>query len=217
MRDGRDERDETFVVPDSLAMTPLPLDTVIETERLRLRLPDERDLPHIFSATREPGFNDGMLWNPPATIDELHDPLARARAAWAQAQSYQFSIDTRAGEFVGRISLRPSNDDLVPEDLGGDPAAGWRVLDIGYWTHPAHQGRGLMTEALRAVVDLAFGTMEADALVAFHTMWNVGSQRVLEKAGFRRIRVFPGGFVKNGVPEDDALVRLDRAEWTRRS
>lgn len=198
-------------------MRPLPLDFTIETARLRLRIPDGRDLPHVFSATRQPGFNDGMLWNPPATVDELHGPLARARAAWTEAHYYQFSLDTQEGEFAGRISLRPSADSLSPEDLGGDPAAGWRVLDVGYWTHPAQQGRGVMTEALQAIVDLAFGTMEADAIVAFHTMWNVGSQRVLEKAGFRRVRVFPGGFVKNGVAEDDALVRFDRAEWFARA
>lgn len=194
-------------------MRPLSPDFAFHTERLRLRIPDAADVPHVFSATRVAGFNDGMLWNPPATIEELDGPLARARAAWLAAEWYQFTLETRPDrQFVGRIALRPVQEEIAPEDLGG--AA--HVLDVGYWTHPDQQGRGYMTEALGAVVDLAFGTMGADAIVAFHTLWNEASRKVLEKAGFRRVRVFSGGFVKNGVAEDDALLRLDRSGWSAR-
>ena len=191
-------------------MRPLPLDFAIETERLRLRVPHENDIPHVFSASRVAGFNDGMLWDPPETIEELRGPLERSRSAWQEARSYQFSIELRAdGAFVGRISLRPSTDEIAAEDLGG----AHEVLDIGYWMHPDHQGRGYMTEALEAIVRLGFETMEADAIVAFHTLWNDASRRVMEKVGFRRVRVFPNGFVKNGKASDDALMRLDRSEW----
>lgn len=194
-------------------MRPLPLDFVLETERLRLRIPGESDLPHVFSASRQVGFNDGMLWDPPETLEELRGPLERSLAAWREARAYQFSIETRLDHtFVGRIALRPSGESLSPEDLGGAE----NVLDIGYWTHPDQQGHGYMTEALAAVTTLAFDAMGADALVAFHTLWNDASRRVLEKVGFRRIRVFPGGFVKNGKSCDDALVRLDRQVWEDR-
>lgn len=191
-------------------MRPLPLDFTLETERLRLRIPHETDLPHVFSASRVPGFTDGMLWSPPERTEALQAPLARAIAAWRGNEHYQFSIDLKEnGAFVGRISLRPSSDEIAPEDLAGARF----VLDVGYWTHPDRQGHGYMTEALNAVARLAFETMEADALVAFHTLWNEPSRRVMEKVGFRHVRVFPNGFVKNGTACDDALMRLDRADW----
>lgn len=190
---------------------PLPLDFTLETERLRLRIPNESDIPHVFSASRVAGFNDGMLWNPPETEEELRGPLERATKAWQEAHSYQFTFETKEDRaFVGRISLRPPYDQLAPEDFGGAENA----LELGYWTHPDQQGRGYMTEAVNAVVRLGFETLEVDALVALHTLWNDASQRVLEKAGFRRIRVYREGFVKNGIAHDEALVRLDRADWS---
>ena len=179
----------------------LPLDFTLATERLILRLPNESDLPHVWSASRVPGFNDGMLWNPPEHPDELRGPLERAVKAWREGQGYQFSIDM-GRVFAGRISLRPTEE---------------RTLDVGFWTHPDHQGRGLMTEALVAVADLAFGTLDAETLIAYHADWNLASRRVLEKAGFRPVRAIPGGFVKNGVAADETLVRRDRDADPRRA
>lgn len=155
-------------------------------------------MPEVFAATRVPGFNDGMLWDPPETVEELAGPLARARAAWREARSYQFSID-REGEFAGRIALRP-----------GD---GEGTLDVGYWTLPRFQGQGIMTEALRAVTALGFETMGARAITAGYATWNEASRKVLERAGFRLVRIDPEGFVKGDRAWDEAHLRLERDEW----
>lgn len=179
-------------------MTRLPTDYVLVTERMRLRMPDESDLPHVFEASRAPGFCDGMLWDPPVEIEELRGPLARSREAWANGTGYQFTMEID-GTLVGRIALRET-DTLS-------------VLDIGYWTHPKHQRQGYMAEAVSAIVRLGFETMGADAIVAEYATWNEPSRRLLERLGFRLAKVVPGGFVKHDRVSDDAWVRLDRADY----
>lgn len=175
-------------------MKQLPLDFTIQTERLRLRIPAESDMPHVFIASQFPGFTDGMLWDPPESIEELRGPLERSLEQWREGVAYQFSIDSVEG-FAGRIALRPSDEA--------------EVLDIGYWTHPEHFGKGYMTEAARAVIDLGFQTMGAKAIVAGTADWNKASQRVLEKLGFQVVEVVKDGFVKGDLVACDVIYRLD--------
>lgn len=176
-------------------MIRLPLDYEMRTKRLCLRIPREEDIQKVFTASQFPGFTDGMLWDPPANLEELRGPYERSVQQWIDSIAYQFSIDFE-GELVGRIALRPS-------DTEG-------VLDIGYWTHPDHYGKGFMTEAVKAILVLGFETMGADAIIAETAVWNKASQRVLEKLGFRIIDVVKDGFVKGDSVCDDIIFRLDR-------
>ena len=88
-------------------ISSLSKDFTIETHRCRLRIAHENDLPLIFSATRTPGFNDGMLWEPPLRIDDLYEPHKKLLEAWNKGSAYSFSIEFKdTHEFVGRISIR---------------------------------------------------------------------------------------------------------------
>ncbi len=70
----------------------IPQDLTIETARCILRYPSEDDIPHIFAATRFAGFNDGMLWEAPASIDELYEPLRANLLAWEAGDAFTFTI-----------------------------------------------------------------------------------------------------------------------------
>lgn len=58
--------------------------------------------------------------------------------------------------------------------------------ELGYWLHPAHQGKGLMTEAAGVVVDFAFETMKIHRVRAAAAIENIASQRVIERLGFTK-------------------------------
>jgi ribosomal-protein-alanine N-acetyltransferase len=69
--------------------------------------------------------------------------------------------------------------------LGVDPfEPGWGV-EVSYFLHPAHWGRGLATELVRAAVAHGFETLTLPAIGAFARPDNAASIRVLEKCGFR--------------------------------
>jgi ribosomal-protein-alanine N-acetyltransferase len=61
----------------------------------------------------------------------------------------------------------------------------WKVGEIGYELSPEFWGRGLMTEAVNAVVGCGFGTFGLNRIEAWTLPGNPGSDRVLEKSGFR--------------------------------
>jgi len=56
--------------------------------------------------------------------------------------------------------------------------------EIGFWLGEAHWGKGIMTEALRAVTEQAFHTHNLRRIFAGVFEWNRASMRVLEKAGY---------------------------------
>jgi RimJ/RimL family protein N-acetyltransferase len=59
-------------------------------------------------------------------------------------------------------------------------------VEIGYGIVPSRQGRGLATEALLTMLTMAWADPRVTAVVAGTDPGNAASQRVLEKAGFRR-------------------------------
>ena len=59
-----------------------------------------------------------------------------------------------------------------------------RSGEVGYWLGPPFWGRGIATEALRAVTDYAFTTLDICRLEAGVFAWNPASARVLEKVGY---------------------------------
>ncbi len=167
------------------------------TARCLLRAPSQADIPHIFSATRVPGFNDGMLWEPPTSEGELQAPLEQNLEAWKTGHAFTFTIETQKDStFVGRITIRP--------------ASGISVWDIGFWLHPNQEGKGFMTEAARAIVDFGFEKLGADAIEACHATWNIRSRRVLERIGMREVEYLAQGFQKQGKWVPEFLMRVNK-------
>ena len=162
----------------------IPLTYSIDTQHYLLRIPSQEDISRVFSATRVEGFNDGMQWDPPSHPDDLLNPLKRNIAAWEREEGFSFSIVSKidAYKLLGRISIRKT----IEEDQ-------W---DVGFWTHPEEQGKGIMTEALNAVLTFGFDTLRAESITAAYAVWNKASGRVLEKNGFLFVERKEEGFKK---------------------
>ena len=167
-------------------------DESIVTERCRLRYPEESDIPHIWSASRTPNFNDGLPWGPPASMAEINEPFRAAQERWISGEEYSWSIESRINqEFLGWISIRKE--------------AGGGAWSIGFWVHPSKQGRGIASECAAAVVDFGFTRLEADVISAAHAAFNDASGRVLRRIGMTYVRRNPTGFKKH----DDWVEELE--------
>jgi RimJ/RimL family protein N-acetyltransferase len=66
----------------------------------------------------------------------------------------------------------------------GPPTNG--EVEIAYAVLPQHHGRGYATAAAHAMVDYAFRSEEVRRVIAHTLPDGIASQRVLEKAGFRK-------------------------------
>lgn len=169
----------------------------LQTARCTLRHVSEDDIPHVFAATRFEGFNDGMTWDPPLAEADLIDPYRRNSEAWRKGTEYVFTIESLSGEFIGRIGIGRTDTEGL-----------WNV---GFWTHPDHQGKGYMTEALRRVLAFGFDELGADEIDAQCATWNTASRRVMEKNGMLWREKMDQGFKKGGL-----WIEVDRLRVTRK-
>jgi ribosomal-protein-alanine N-acetyltransferase len=142
----------------------------IATERCRLRYPNEADIPHIWSASQTPGFNDGLDWEPPSSMAAIEEALGRALQSWDSGKEFSWAIESRDNhDFIGWISIRREDGD--------------RKWSIGFWIHPTRQGQGFAKECAAAVIEYGFARLHAELITATHASWNTASCRVLDKVG----------------------------------
>jgi RimJ/RimL family protein N-acetyltransferase len=118
----------------------------------------------------------------------------------AAGQEYTYAVTSSDdGTLVGAIGLRP-----VATEHG----------NLGFWIGRPYWGRGYATTAARAVIALAFGLLEIDALTAAHLARNPASGRVMEKCG---MRLLLGTEKRNhrGVQEEFCVRGITREDWER--
>lgn len=114
------------------------------------------------------------------------------RLASTDAINQVFAIDVD-GFAVGAIGLKPGED---VHRVGAE---------IGYWLGEEFWNRGIATEAINAVVDYGFKTLDLVRVHAEVFEWNTASMRVLEKAGFVREGVLAKSAIKDRKVIDQVL------------
>ena len=178
----------------------------LETERLFLRrfTPDDVDLVTALDA--DPAVMRYVTGGRPTPRAEIRDDyLPFWIAYYEQGDRYGFwaAVEKRTGEFLGWFHLRPQRGD--PND---EP-------ELGYRLHASAWGRGYATEGSRALIRKAFAGLGARRVYATTMVVNVGSWRVMEKAGLRRVRVFhqPWPDRIEGEEHGDVEYALTRDQW----
>jgi ribosomal-protein-alanine N-acetyltransferase len=85
-----------------------------------------------------------------------------------------------------------------------------RSAEIGYWLGEQFWGRGIVTEAVRAVTDYAFATFDLCRVYAGVFEWNLASTRVLEKAGYEFECRMKKSVTKDGQTIDELIYAMVR-------
>lgn len=88
-----------------------------------------------------------------------------------------------------------------------------KLLGIGYAVVPSERGKGYCTEALEILVDYLFLLKDTMRIQAFADVRNAPSQKVLEKAGFKREGAIRKTDFLRGEWVDDYLYSILREEW----
>ena len=117
----------------------------------------------------------------------------------AAGRQYTYAVTSSDdGTLVGAIGLLP-----VATEHG----------NLGFWIGRPYWGRGYATAAARAVIALAFGLLDIDALTAAHLTRNPASGRVMEKCGMSLL----GTEKRNhrGVQEEFCVRGITRDDWER--
>ena len=150
------------------------------TERLLLRRSVAGDAEMISAYRSDPAVHAMLGWDRTdpdgvrAEIEEMASRKPGEPGGWVQ-----FTVESRDGGIVGDVGLSPAD---------GEPG----VIKVGYTIDPRFQSRGYATEAVKALIDYAFTTLDADIVRAYAGAENSPSIRVMEKVGMRLIERFQG-------------------------
>jgi len=103
-----------------------------------------------------------------------------------------FAIDVN-GQAVGSIGIYPQSDIHA------------KNAEMGYMLSQVYWGQGIMTEAVRQLVEYAFQTFDITRIFARPFGTNKSSQRVLEKSGFALEARFEKTLFKHGEFIDELV------------
>ncbi len=146
---------------------------VLETERLVLRAWEMEDLEDFHEYNSIPGVGEMAGWAHHETLAESREVLEK----FVEERNSFALVLKENGKAIGSVCIDwldpdPEFDNLQPIIFGYD-------LHMDYWA------RGLMSEAVKAVIGYCFQALNAELLRCIILVDNLRSQRVAEKAGFR--------------------------------
>ena len=87
-----------------------------------------------------------------------------------------------------------------------------KTAELGYYIAEEYWGKGIMTEAVKQLCSYVFSNSDMIRIYAEPFAYNIGSQRVLEKAGFQYEGTLRRNAVKNGKVLDMKMYALIREE-----
>lgn len=171
--------------------SPLP---VLRTERLVLRRPIATDITDRHAIGRDPEIYR-MLGADIRGLSPLTEDQARAWVESIVAHPAAWVIEFQ-GRAIGEILL----DNFVEADRRAGLIVG--ILD------PQALGKGLGTEAIRAVAEFAFDTLALHKLSMRVLSFNTRALRAYERVGFIREGLERESALIGGVWHDDVIVGL---------
>ena len=172
---------------------------VLLTESLVLRPPHAEDIDAISILADNPAIATMVSRIPHPYGRADAETFVRASAKRGNGNCVYAITDAETGQLYGCISLEAGKDG--------------HSLELGYWIGEPFWRRGIATEAVHALVDMAFRTREIACIDARCRVINPASRRVLQKSGFQ----FQGSGMVDILSINASVAvewfRLDRKTW----
>lgn len=147
--------------------------TTIQTDRLLLKHPTESDIANIVKYAGDKIIADGTINIP----HPYHDQDARN---WLEL----IKTNAASGEQVN-FGLYLQNEGLIGS-VGLKIAPRFNHAEVGYWIGVPFHGKGYATEALNAILDYGFDTLNLHKIFGNHFTSNPASAHVMIKCGMKK-------------------------------
>ena len=178
----------------------------IETERLLLRRFQPDDAEVMFRSWASDGeVTRYLTWQPHSDVGATKKLLAAWVKQYSRKDRYHWCIEWKeTNEPIGSIGLVRLEEEI-------------ETGEIGYCMAKEYWGRGIMTEALSAVIEYLFVNVGFHRLQACHNTQNPASGKVMKKCGMQFEGVLRQS-AKTNVGEycDVAFYSILRTEWRLR-
>ncbi len=156
---------------------------------MNLRVVEKEDLPLLAEWLNDPetfGVFNPLIQPSKGELEQWYDKLS-AEGKW-------FFIEKKDGSKIGEIHHL-------------------KDMEIGYGLIPSERRKGYCTEAVKIMVDYLFLSKNIVRIYALPDVRNVASQKVLEKAGFKKEGVIRKSLFNRGEWRDRYLYSILREEW----
>lgn len=143
---------------------------ILETVRLILRPWEEDDAPALYRLASDPAVGPAAGWPPHESEEQSREII---RTVFSAPGIYAVVPRGQTAP-IGCCGLVPASDMCREGEA-----------EIGYWLGRDYWGRGIISEAVEAIVRHAFDDLGKNTLIIGFFDGNDKSRRVAEKCGFR--------------------------------
>jgi len=146
---------------------------IVDTSRLRLRLPEGADAEAMLEIHQDPEVIKSILPTArPGGLDAAWRNIAMMIGHWHLRGYGQWAVvEKSSGQVIGRIGF------WNPE--------GWPGIELGWIIRRSRWRQGFATEAARAALEWAWDNIDTDHIISIIQPGSLASIRVAEKIGER--------------------------------
>ncbi|RKT87889.1 Protein N-acetyltransferase, RimJ/RimL family [Saccharopolyspora antimicrobica] len=175
----------------------------ITTDRLLLRPFTPDDVDDVWAYQRQPEVARHLLW-------EARD---RAQTEAAVEQMVRETTLAEDGDCLSLAAVLPETDQIV-----GQVELVWRSREnrqgeVGYVFNPDFHGKGLATEAARALLRLGFEGLDLHRIFGRCSAHNLASAKLMERLGMRREAHFVDSMRIRGSWREELVYAMLQREW----
>jgi len=176
----------------------------LETERLVLREMTRDDARFYFRHFNDEKIVEGCCFPGPKNLEAAKEELELyCIKPFKEDRGIRWGITRREdGKLIGTCGFYDWNKTA-------------RRAEIGYDLKPAYWGKGIMIEALQAVLTYGFRKMKLNRIQAIIDSENTRSMRLVQNLGFKKEGVLRQRSYFNGQFRDDVCFSLLRGEWKK--
>ncbi|SFB07395.1 MULTISPECIES: GNAT family N-acetyltransferase [unclassified Bacillus (in: firmicutes)] len=171
----------------------------LETERLILRKLTMDDLEDMFAYASKDEVTKYVTWETHQTLEDTKRFLEFALNQYEQQKVAPWGMEEKeTGKIIGTIDFvwwHPQH----------------HSAEIGYVLNPSYWGKGITTEAARAIIDFGFKNMDLVRIQARCFVENIGSERVMEKTGMEYEGILRKAMFVKGVHHDLKMYSIIKA------
>lgn len=174
---------------------------ILETPRLRLRKPELSDAADLFEMRSDPEVMQYIPRPLAKSLEDMHDFVRMLDGFASRNERINWAIEWKeSGRVVGMagfVNIKPEHD----------------RAEVGYSLTRSWHRKGIMREALQAILQYGFETMKLHSVEAIIDEENIASGNLLEDGGFRKEAHFIEDFFSNGRFRNSVFYGLLRRDW----
>ncbi len=174
-----------------------------ETNRLILRKLSPKDAEDMYAYASRRETSKYLLWEPHPSPLYTADLIRFLQKEYQIGKYSDFAIILKEnGKMIGTVGFTSYDEKHS-------------VAELGYVISPDYWHRGIATEALKAILSIAFHELKVQRAEAKYMPENVYSRSVMEKCGMTYEGTARGRMLVKGVRRDIAYCSILREEFFR--